>query len=79
MLDLIGEDNIMVELDFPHFDTEPPFTAPMLKRSDMTQAQLDGVMRRAALAFYGLDWERIVAANNKRRRRHSVGDPVVSS
>ncbi len=69
-----GDESVIWASDFPHFDTEAPFTADMLERTDMTDAQLAGVMHRAAVSFYGLDWDRIVTSNT--RRRGLVADRV---
>lgn len=62
-----GEESVVWASDFPHFDTEAPFTEDMRERDDMTDSQRDGALRRAAIALYGLDWSRIEAANAARR------------
>jgi len=63
----LGERSVLWASDFPHFDTVPPFAAPMLSRGDMTPAQRDAVLREAAVAFYRLDWQRILERNAARR------------
>ncbi len=68
-----GNSSVLWASDYPHFDTEAPFTADMLERTDMTEAQLAGVMHEAAVDFYRLDWDRIVASNAKRRGLARVG------
>src|SRR5690606_21364262 len=62
-----GDESVIWASDFPHWDTQAPFTHDMMTRSDLTDEQRDGVMRRAALRFYQLDEERVVSANAKRR------------
>jgi uncharacterized protein len=52
--EVLGEESVVWASDYPHFDTQPPFIDDMMNRSDMTESQRDGVMRRAALSFYGL-------------------------
>ncbi len=68
-----GEDKVVWASDFPHFDTEPPFTADMLERTDMTRSQKEGVMARAAIEFYKLDPDRI----RKSRERRGVAPETV--
>jgi predicted TIM-barrel fold metal-dependent hydrolase len=63
----LGEEVVLWASDFPHFDTEPPYTADMARRQDMSDSQRDGVLRRAALTFYRLDWAAIRERNAARR------------
>jgi predicted TIM-barrel fold metal-dependent hydrolase len=63
----LGEEVVVWASDYPHFDTEPPYTADINRRQDMTDSQRDGVLRRAALRFYRLDWESIQERNAARR------------
>ncbi len=62
-----GTNSVLWASDYPHYDVDPPFAEDMLSRTDMSAAQLDGVMHEAAVAFYHLDWDRILRANARRR------------
>lgn len=63
---LVGEEKVIWASDFPHYDTEPPFTKDMLERKDMTESQRDGVMARAAMSFYRLDPKHIRESKERR-------------
>ena len=65
--DRFGLQSVIWASDFPHHDSEPPFAAPMLSRTDLSEEQLAGVMRDAAISFYHLDLSRIRTANARRR------------
>lgn len=63
-----GEESVMWASDFPHTDsTLPGLATEMLERTDLTESQRDGAMRRATAAFFGLDEAAIAAANRSRR------------
>ncbi len=67
-----GLGSVIWASDFPHFDTEPPFTAAITARTDLTDAQLTAVTRDAAVAFYGLNLDRVLDANRRRRAAQPV-------
>jgi predicted TIM-barrel fold metal-dependent hydrolase len=62
-----GDESVVWSSDFPHFDVEPPFGKEILANPDFSDSGRDGVLRRAAIALYGIDWEAMVAANARRR------------
>lgn len=72
--ELYGEETVIWASDFPHFDTEPPFTKDMLERTDMTDSQRDGVMARAAIKFYKLDTDTIQRARKRRAAGVATSD-----
>ncbi len=56
VLELIGDDIVMYASDFPHWDgTYPESLHTLQARSDLTEAQMNGLLRGAAARFYGLD------------------------
>ena len=53
-LDLIGDDVVMYASDYPHWDSDYPESLSHIRtRSDLTEAQREGVLHRAASRFYG--------------------------
>ncbi|MGE0386327.1 MAG: amidohydrolase family protein [Gammaproteobacteria bacterium] len=64
--DMFGQDKVVWATDYPHFDTHPPFTADMLGRGDMSDAQKAAVMGGAAVGFYRLDVDAIRASRRAR-------------
>ncbi|MGO9058736.1 MAG: amidohydrolase family protein [Candidatus Binataceae bacterium] len=64
-----GEDKVLWASDFPHFDAELPGLVGLRKRTDLTDAQLDGVLWRAAASFYKLDHESIARSKAERARQ----------
>lgn len=63
----LGLGSVLWASDFPHFDTEPPFSASILERTDLTAEQRDAVLSGAAVRFYRLDLPRILERNAARR------------
>jgi predicted TIM-barrel fold metal-dependent hydrolase len=63
----LGDQSVLWASDFPHFDTEPPFSADIVNRTDMTDRQREAVLHGAATAFYRLDWDHIQERNASRR------------
>jgi uncharacterized protein len=61
-----GEDRVLWASDFPHFDAELPGLVGLRKRTDLTAAQRDGVLWRAAARFYKLDHETIARSKAER-------------
>jgi len=61
-----GEDKVLWASDFPHFDAEVPGLVALRKRADLTDAQRDGVLWRAAARFYKLDYEAIARSRSER-------------
>jgi predicted TIM-barrel fold metal-dependent hydrolase len=66
-----GEDKVLWASDFPHFDAELPGLVGLLKRTDLTAAQRDGALWRAAARFYHLDDQAIVRSKTERRGKNS--------
>ncbi|HEV3113283.1 MAG TPA: amidohydrolase family protein [Candidatus Binataceae bacterium] len=65
-----GEDRVLWASDFPHFDAELPGLVGLRKRTDLTEAQRDGALWRAAASFYHLDHEAIARSKAERRRKN---------
>lgn len=54
-LDIIGSDTVMYASDYPHWDGDYPNSLhEMQARTDLTEAQRQGVLRGAAERFYGV-------------------------
>lgn len=64
---LLGLQSVVWASDFPHFDTEPPFSRDMRERNDMTPEQKAACLYRASADFYRLDLDSILQANAARR------------
>jgi hypothetical protein len=55
-LDLIGDDVVMYASDYPHWDGDYPESLfAIARREDITGPQREGLLRGAALRFYGFD------------------------
>jgi len=56
-IDLIGEDNVCYEVDYPHSDAPWPHAPEVLWRSarHLTDSQIDKVTHRNAMRLYGFD------------------------
>jgi predicted TIM-barrel fold metal-dependent hydrolase len=63
----LGEEAVVWASDFPHFDASFPLTA-ITRRPDLTASALDGLVRRGAVRFYGLDEHAIERSVGRRRR-----------
>ncbi len=66
-----GEDKVLWASDFPHFDAELPGLVGLRKRTDLSDAQREGALWRAAARFYHLDHQAIARSNAERRRKNS--------
>lgn len=56
-LDLIGEDNVMYEVDYPHSDTPWPFAPEVLWKSvqQLTDSQIDKITHLNAMRVFNFD------------------------
>jgi len=63
-----GNDKVLWASDFPHFDAEVPGLVSLRKRTDLSEAQRDGVLWRGAADFYQLDHEAIARSRADRGR-----------
>jgi uncharacterized protein len=64
--EFLSEDSVLWASDYPHWDTEPPYTKDMLERTDLTQSQLEAVMAGATVKFYRLDVDAVRRSHEKR-------------
>jgi predicted TIM-barrel fold metal-dependent hydrolase len=64
----LGEEQVVWASDYPHFDARlPGLVKPLVERADLTAAQREGVLWRAAARLYRLDVDAIGRAVAARR------------
>jgi predicted TIM-barrel fold metal-dependent hydrolase len=58
-IDAVGEDNIMLETDFPHSDTTWPHSQARAEQelAELTDSQRRKAMRSNAIRLFGLSFE----------------------